>query len=396
MLAALCCAPVAAFAQSAPSGPVVDVVEVAGIIDSHIERYMIERLDASVKAKDALLVFQLDSFGGVKLARTDGILDHLRGASIPVAVFIGPRRAVASGVAIEMAGSASIAAIGPSARATQGGRSLGANEAVAAGVADLVAPSVAEMLRRLDGRTVGTAGGSVTLRLPSAEVVVRFFQPGPLRRLLHAFANPGLVYLCLLAGAMLMVFELFQPGFGVAGVSGVLLLTGAVYGLTVLPATWEGLAAVAISLGLLTFDVARDELLLPTVAGTAGLAFGSLKLFPSGAPAFRLSSWLIGFTVAGALIFFVPVMTMVRRARKPIGTGAGSRLIGQRGDVRSVLNPEGFVWVAGELWRARTDDGGKLRVGEPVEITGVDGAVVLVRGTGVQPEPNGAAALAPS
>jgi membrane-bound serine protease (ClpP class) len=424
LLSALVAAPAAAFAAAAPQGPVVDVVEIVGTIDSHVAAYAIERIGAAERAHDALLVFELSSYGAVKVAETAGtpvLVERIRNATIPIATFVGPRRAVAGATAVWMAESSSVVAVGPSARmvdlfgatlvppravpgglaalagargralrAPAGGRaaSLGANEAVASGWADLVVPSVADMLRRIDGRAVKTASGDVTLRLPANQVTVRFTQPGPIRRLLHAFANPGLVFLCLLAGAMLMVFELFQPGFGVAGVSGILLLTAAVYGLTVLPATAEGLTVLAISIGLLTFDVLRDELLIPTAAGTAGLILGSLILFPR-TPAFRLSSWLIGFAVAGALIFFVPVMTMVRRARKPVSSATGSRLVGESGDVRSVLNPEGFVWVAGELWRARSEDGARMRVGETVVVTALDGAVVIVRGASLDPPPNG-------
>src|SRR5207302_2760975 len=166
--------------------------------------------------------------------------------------------------------------------------------------------------------TVETAAGPATLRLPSSQTVVRFSQPGPIRRLLHTFANPTLLYLMLIAGALLVVFELFQPGFGVAGVAGGILLLASAYGLTVLPARWYGLLLLCVGLVLLTIDVALDAIALPTILGTAGLIFGSLLLYPNNAEPVRLSPWLVGFAVAASLIVFVPVMTVVRRARKPM------------------------------------------------------------------------------
>src|SRR5205823_3909149 len=177
-------------------------------------------------------------------------------------------------------------------------RVLGANEAVRAGYFDRVTPSVATLLESLDGTPVTTAAGTVTLRLPSSETVVRFSQPGPIRRLLHTFANPTLVYLLLIAGALLVVFELFQPGFGVAGVTGGLLLLATAYGLTVLPARWFGLLVLCAGLVLLTVDVALDAIAIPTILGTAGLAAGSLLLYPNNAEPVQLSPWLIGFAVA--------------------------------------------------------------------------------------------------
>jgi membrane-bound serine protease (ClpP class) len=190
-----------------------------------------------------------------------------------------------------------------------------------------------------------------------------------------------LLYIILIAGALLIVFELFQPGFGVAGVTGGILLIAAAYGLTVLPARWYGLLLLCGGLVLLTIDVAFDAIAAPTFAGTGALIAGSLLLYPNTADPVRLSPWLIGFTVAAALIVFIPVMTVVRRARKPIAATIKAELIGEGGEVRSVLNPEGFVLVDGELWRARSEDGTRMRVGEPVTVSRVDGQVLIVRAT---------------
>ncbi|MGZ4145892.1 MAG: NfeD family protein, partial [Actinomycetota bacterium] len=75
------------------------------------------------------------------------------------------------------------------------------------------------------------------------------------------------------------------------------------------------------------------------------------------------------------------VMTVVRRARKPIGAEVKAELIGEGGEVRSMLNPEGFVLVEGELWRARSEDGSRMRVGIPVTVSRIDGTVLIVRAT---------------
>ena len=415
LLAALVSMPLVARAAT-PSGPVVDVVEIAGIIDRPIANYAMEQIKAAEQHHDALVVFEIDSLGGLKISDAQALpplVRRIREARVPIAVHVGPRGARAEGLILYMAAAAGVASIGPSAHigpphpidfgkasvpksdefsalqtlAQERGRSiatddfkvLGANEAVRAGYFGLVTPSVANLLEGLDGKSVPTAGGSVTLHLPSTETVVRFSQPGPIRRLLHTFANPVLVYLLLIAGALLVVFELFQPGFGVAGVTGGLLLLAAAYGLTVLPARWFGLLILCVGVVLLTVDVALDAIAIPTFLGTAGLIVGSLLLFPGNAEPVRLSPWLIGFSVAASLIVFIPVMTVVRRARKPIAAEVKAELVGEGGEVRSVLNPEGFVLVDGELWRARSEDGTRMRVGETVTVSRIDGTVLIVR-----------------
>jgi membrane-bound serine protease (ClpP class) len=429
LLAAAVSAPLSALAAT-PKGPVADVVEIAGVIDRPIARYAIERIDAAEKANDELLVFEVDSLGALKISDDQVVpplVRRIADARIPIAVHIGPRGARAAGVLLYMAAAADIASIGPSAhigsphpidlgrashwsRATElhalqglageNGRTittdeyraLGANEAARAGYADFVAPSVADLLRRIDGRTVQTANGAHTLRLPADQTIVRFEQPGPIRRLMHTFANPTLLYLLLITGALLVVFELFQPGFGVAGVTGGLLLVAAAYGITVLPVHWYGLLLLSGGLALLTLDVALDAIRVPTIGGTVALILGSLLLYPNSSEPVRLSRWLIGFAVVSALIVFVPVMTVVRRARKPLGGEIKAYLIGEDGEVRSVLNPEGFVLVGGELWRARSEDGTRMRVGEPVTVSRIDGQLLIVRagvgGNGTAPHLN--------
>ncbi len=53
--------------------------------------------------------------------------------------------------------------------------------------------------------------------------------------------------------------------------------------------------------------------------------------------------------------------------------------MGRPGIVRSVLNPEGHVYIDGALWRARwTGEEKRRKVGKPVRVHGVDGAVLLV------------------
>ncbi len=89
------------------------------------------------------------------------------------------------------------------------------------------------MLAQLDGREVVLADGPRTLEVDPATASVRFVNVGLWARVLHTAANPTLVYLLLISGALALLFEVFQPGFGVAGVAGLGLLALGGYGLTV-------------------------------------------------------------------------------------------------------------------------------------------------------------------
>lgn len=64
----------------------------------------------------------------------------------------------------------------------------------------------------------------------------------------------------------------------------------------------------------------------------------------------------------------------VRKRQKVVGTQA---LVGQKAQVREPCRPLGQVFVAGELWRARCEDGAD--VGDTVTVTAVKGLVLEVK-----------------
>ena len=397
-------------ASAAPERPAVDIVEVPGVLDPPFVNYLRDEIAAAQKDNSALILIELDSAGALDVPLS-ALLRQIADSKVPVAVWVGPRKARAASGAAMLLAAAHIPAMGttssagpihpadltisgssaalreqeqqllrllPNAQASNLlDRRLSAQEALREQVVKYVTPTLADLLKQLDGQQVTTGAGPVTLHLKSADVDVRFHKPGPIRRFLHVLTSASLVYLFILIGAGLIAFELFQPGFGVAGVTGGLMLAGAGYGVLVLPVAWWALGVLLLGLVLLTLDVARDSLGVFTIGGTLATLIGSLGLFRVAV--LRPPLW---FLIAGpflALVYFVPVMTVVRRARRPVGEGPTRALVGEAGEVRSVLNPEGFVWVAGGLWRARSGDGSKVRVGEAIEVIALDGPVLTVR-----------------
>lgn len=249
---------------------------------------------------------------------------------------------------------------------------LSDGELIERAIADFVAAELPDVLRQADGMTVDLAGvGPRSIDLDPVTANVRFENLGLLDRILHAMADPTLVYLLLIGGALAILFELYQPGFGVAGGAGLLLVALATYGLWVLPVSVWALALLALGLALLAVDLAIAGLGLLTASGTAALAAGSYWLF-AGPPPLRTSNWVIGLVVAFCVLFFVVIMTTVLRAQGAQAMAGAERVIGRQAVVRSMLNPEGHVFVDGALWRARApEDVGKVRTGTQVRIKGM-------------------------
>ncbi|MDP8971370.1 MAG: hypothetical protein M3N52_12915 [Actinomycetota bacterium] len=431
-----------AWAQQEP-GATVDVIEVSGVVDPAMARYLTETVAKAEREGSEVVVVQLDTPGGLGVS-LDEIVETIGSSRVPVVVWVGPRGAQATSLGTFIAYAAHVLALAPGATigaavpvdlgaatdeqvrddveaaltglARLRGRGDGFARAAAQGtlvavapassvpdpaalgaeeveslspralidrrIADFVAASLPDVLGELDGRTVRVAapgGGSRFDRLTVDEerARVRFHSLGLVGRVLHTLANPTLAYLLLIGGALALLFEVFQPGFGVAGVSGLAMLAMGLYGLWVLPVNWLAFGLLTVGLLLLAADLAVAGLGAATVGGTLALAAGSFLLF-DGPALLRVSAWLVLAVVTATVAFFVLVMTTVLRAQAPPTLGDAEGLVGQVGVVRSVLNPQGHVFVAGALWRARAPGPvAPVKTGTRVRVVGSSDASTL-------------------
>ncbi|MEO6711800.1 MAG: NfeD family protein [Mycobacteriales bacterium] len=381
-------------AEAATAEPnTVNIVQVVGVIDPAYADYIADEIRYSNERGHLAVLLRLDSPGSMKI--DDAKLLELVGSSaVPVATWIGPNDAKASGLAAVMHNVAPIrmrsndASLGavlplqPGGARRQGGRPTTVEELgvlMATGnvqpVAEVPAATLPEAVRALDGKVVD----GTTLRVDATQVTVRFATPGLLRRVRHSLIAPTLVYLLLLAGVFMLVFESFQPGFGPAGYAGILTVALAAYGLAGLPANPPFLAILVIGLLAMTYDVARNALSLPTWLGVAAFTVGSVFLFHSRGPAMRLPILAVLIGVLSSLVFFAVVMTVVLRALRGQSAEMGQALLGRIGEVRSTLNPQGHVLIEGALWRARAIEwDGPVDTGTRVQVTGVDPEALIL------------------
>jgi membrane-bound serine protease (ClpP class) len=61
-------------------------------------------------------------------------------------------------------------------------------------------------------------------------------------------SNPNVAFLLLIFGFYGILFELYTPGWGVAGTLGIVCLVLAFFGLAVLPINYVGLALIVVAL----------------------------------------------------------------------------------------------------------------------------------------------------
>lgn len=442
------------------------VVQVEGLLDPPNERLVRESLRDANRRRATLVVIQLNSPGALDVD-VDGLVSEIRDSRVPVAVWVGPSGARAKGAAVLLLQAASVASVAQGAtigpaypvrldRPGAMGRDevrtrldrlalfgerrpagaltderLGAVAAGRRGYVDLVKPIIGEVIVSLHRRAVRTPTGYV--RLSTAKVVgegtslrrtpnqdVRFRELDLGGTVVHKLTSPSISYLLLVAGLLLIVFELYMASIGLAGLAGALALVGAAVGLSHLPVA--GWALVLIGLGVFGFtvDVQAGRVGVWSFAGAAALVGGSLGLF-GGSPALDPPWWELAGVWVGAVVFMRLAMTAALRSRfsSPVidreglvgaegiaegdvhpgrsGGPGGPGGSGGRGDQGGPGDQRGVgdvVLVDGARWPARARGDRIVPSSRRVRIVGVDGIVVEVAEVGSDGDPGPGPGLA--
>lgn len=257
-------------------------------------------------------------------------------------------------------------------------RSYTADEALEEGLIDFLAPSLGDLLRQVDGRTVVKGGERYVLATAEAEVVEH--EMPPLRRILALLVRPEIATLLMGLGFIGLYTELTSPGAIFPGVFGAIALIFAFYALSVLPVNVAGIALIVLAMALFVAETQVPSFGVLTAGGAVALVLGALLLFKDLDPALRLSLELI---VAGAAGIVLVVGTLAWRAgkvrRTPVRTGKEG-MIHEIGVARSNLTPRGRVYVHGEVWSAEAE--GTIAAGTPVEVVAIEGLRLKVRPVG--------------
>lgn len=205
----------------------------------------------------------------------------------------------------------------------------------------------------------------------------------PFETAVASLADPNVAYLLLVLGFLGLFLELSSPGTSIPGAFGVVALILAAVGLSQLPFDWRGALLILVAFLLFFADIFLPSLGLLTLSGLALLVAGSYVLFDEaqGAAVSRPLIWAIAVGLVGMFAVIGGFALSVWK-RKPATGREG--LVGAVGTVRQPLDPDGIVFVAGELWQATApgnaeDASPPIEARVPVTVTGMDGLRLLVR-----------------
>ena len=398
---------------------------ISGGINPVTARYVARVLDDAEADRATAVVFVIDTPGGL-IDSTYAITGRLLNARVPVVTFVGPAgaRAASAGAFIVLAGHVATMApttnIGAAHPVTASGGdiegdlrlkaendaaakirgiaeargrdaawaedavrksvSIGADEAVRRKVVDFIATDVADLVAKLDGRTVALPQGPVVLQTKGAPL--DDFRPNPLEGLLHFLVDPQIAVLLFTLGTYGLIFELSNPSLIFPGVAGVIAIVLALFAFGTLDASATGIALMAFALLLFALEIKVASQGILTAGGIVALTLGTIVVFPPLRPTFPGVRWavepavMVAITGTTALFFGLALRASARYQRLPavrlsgVGMGAG-------GIARTDIAENGVAAIGGEEWSA-TSAAGLIPRGAPVQVRSVDGLRVTV------------------
>ncbi len=397
------------------------VLTVDGVIHPPHAEYVIKGIKKAHETKAEAIVIQLDTPGGLDTSMRE-IVKEILNSHIPVIVYVAPKGARAASAGAFITLSAHIAAMAPGTNigaahpvamggekmdktmnekvtndavayiksiAQQRGRNVEwaelavrksisstETEALKKGVIDMIADDLQSLVKEINGKRVKTVVGEKTLS--TKDVKINEMKMNFRERLLNFLSNPNIAYILLMIGIYGIIFELSNPGAIFPGVIGAVSLLLAFYSLQTLPINYAGAGLILLGIILFILELKFTSYGLLTLGGVICFVLGSIMLFDTANPVFKLSiSIIIPVTIVTAL-FFVLLLRLAYKAhkRKPV-TGV-EELIGLRGVAKTDIDSRsGMVMVHGELWQAISES--EIKKEEEIIVEEVRGLTLKVR-----------------
>jgi membrane-bound serine protease (ClpP class) len=373
---------------------------------------------AAARHADALLI-ELRTPGGLSESMRS-IVEKIIKSPVPVIVFVAPAGSYAASAGFVILESADIAAMAPGTNAGaahpvllgekmddvmklklendaaafmrsiagQRGRnvavaesavreskSFSEREALAQKLIDVVAPDVPSLMKAIDGKPFKRFNGtSMTLHVAKKPIIP--FDESLRERLLSWIMDPNVAFMLFALGGLALWAEFNHPGAVIPGVVGLIAILLAVFALNLLPTRFAAVALLIAAFVLFALEVKFATHGVLGIGGIVCLVIGGLFLVDGPIPEMRvhlLTALAVGVPVGVIAVFLT---TLAMRARKTHVTTGTEGMIGEIGVARTGLEPEGKVFVHGELWNASASS--PIAAGARVRVARVDGLRVVV------------------
>ena len=265
---------------------------------------------------------------------------------------------------------------------------LNSEDALKYQVIEYIASSTHELLEKIDGLTVSTVHGEYTIHSKNAPITV--WSPSLRVLILKTISEPAIALLLTMIGMYALIFGLTSPGHGGEVIGAICLILGLI-GIGLVKDINIG-ALILLGLGavLLIFELWTPSFGIAGGSGVACAIIGSIFLFPREWAVSQ--EWLntlfaisiaVPICVGGFFIFASYKIIKLRRKHPFLG-----QIIDDEAEVIEEINPQnaGFVIYKGEYWKAKSDK--TIKPKHKVIIKDKDGPTLVVQPKGDPPENN--------
>lgn len=259
-------------------------------------------------------------------------------------------------------------------KAVRESASVAAEEALALGVIDLVAPDLGALLTTLQGRKVSVQGREWVLDTEGAPIAV--IEPDWRTRLLSVIADPNIAYILILIGIYGLIFEFYNPGFVLPGVVGAISLVLALFALQVLPVNYAGLGLLILGIIFMVSEAFVESFGALGIGGLVAFVMGSILLIDTETGGYGVSLPLIVSFSALSAVFVLGIIGMALKARQRAVVSGQEQLIGASGTVLEDFEGDGRIHIHGENWHAKSVQ--PLKRGQAVRVIRIDGLILHV------------------
>jgi len=363
---------------------------------------------------DAVLI-ELNTPGGL-VDSTRSIIEKILASPVPVIVYVAPTGARAASAGFFILESADVAAMAPGTNTgaahpvTLGGEKMddvmkekvtndsaafmrsfvgprGRNVALAESAVreskswtdkealdqhliDYVARDQEDLFKQMEGKPVKRFDGkTTTLNLVGEPVVV--LQMTVKQRILDFLLDPNIAFLVLAIGALALYAEFNHPGAVVPGVVGIVFILLALFALNLLPTRYAAFTLIVAAFVMFALEAKFATHGILAIAGIALMTIGGLLLVDGPIPELRVKLWTaLSISVPLGLITVFLMSIALKARRNKVVTGKQG-MIGSVGEARTDIDPEGKVFVQGELWNAHAPS--RVRMGEQVVVKKMEG-----------------------
>ncbi|WP_456402329.1 NfeD family protein [Persephonella sp.] len=380
----------------------------------------VKRLIHKAETENAeAVILTIDTPGGLDTAMRD-VIKTFMGTDIPVIVYVYPpgARAASAGAIITI--SADIAAMAPSTNigsaspVQMGGRdieetmkkkvindmvafvkgiakdkgrneevivkmvteslNLTAEEAQKQKVIDVIAENINDLINKVDGKKIEKNGKEIVLNLKDREI--KKVEKSLKEKILTILTNPTVAYLLLMIGFYGIFFELYNPGSLIPGILGTISLLLALYSLNIISINWLGLLLILAGILFFILEVVTPTFGALAISGVIAILFGSIILIDPDSPYGDIPLQIIIPVVLFSALFFISIAYLGLKAQRRKTPTGSEGMIGMIGKAETDIDPEGKVFVSGELWNAYSDE--PIKKGEKVKVISMEGLQLKV------------------